>query len=81
MRSLRQDKLADHSCSPLAPGACFTTEMKFVALESGVQNLEALRVVDLSTQTQDAIDVRYLPDIIVDDESSSSSVCSDSGSE
>ena len=53
--------------------------MKFVALESGVQNLEALRVVDLSTQTQDAIDVRYLPDIIVDDESSSAS--SDSGSE
>ena len=53
------------------------TEMKFVALSSGVQDLEALRIVDLSTQTQDAIDIRYLPDIIVDDEGGSTSSASE----
>lgn len=42
--------------------------MKFVALESGVLNLEALRVVGLTSQTQDAVDVRYLPDIVVERE-------------
>jgi hypothetical protein len=41
--------------------------MKFVALMGGVQNLEALRVVDLTTQTGDAVDVRWVPDIVAVD--------------
>jgi hypothetical protein len=68
----------DVRVGPLAPGACYETEMKFVALESGVLNLEALRVVDLTSQTQDAVDVRYLPDIIVEDDGS---IVSDSESD
>lgn len=47
---------------PLAPAACFTTELKFVALASGVLYLDALRVVDLNTQ--DTTDIRELPDIV-----------------
>jgi hypothetical protein len=38
--------------------------LKFIALESGVLYLDALRVVDLNTQ--DATDIRDLPDIVVD---------------
>jgi hypothetical protein len=55
----------DVRIGPLAPGACFTATLKFVALEAGVQNLEALRIVDLTSQTQDSVDVRVLPDIVV----------------
>ncbi|KIW01311.1 uncharacterized protein PV09_07347 [Verruconis gallopava] len=55
----------DVRTGPLAPGACFMTEMKFVALAVGVLNLEALRVVNLTSQTQDTVDVRDLPDIYV----------------
>jgi hypothetical protein len=47
---------------PLAPAACFTTELKFVALASGVLYLESLRVVDLNTQ--DTTDIKDLPDIV-----------------
>ena len=66
--------VADALLRPLAPGACFTAEIKFLALQTGVLSLEALRVVDLATLTQDAIDVRYLPDIVaVEDDSSTGS--------
>ncbi len=38
------------------------TEIKFVALATGVLGLDAMRIVDLATQ--DAVDVRELPDIV-----------------
>lgn len=38
------------------------TEIKFVALATGVLNLDSLRIVDLGTQ--DAVDVKDLPDIV-----------------
>ncbi|KAF2272561.1 uncharacterized protein EI97DRAFT_385496 [Westerdykella ornata] len=43
----------------LAPGACYTAQLKFVALSEGVLGVEAVRVVDLSTQ--EAADIRDLP--------------------
>jgi hypothetical protein len=64
-------KDTDEHPRPLPPGACYTTSIKFVALIPGVQNLEALRVVDLTNQTQDAVDVKYLPDIVAEAEESS----------
>ena len=51
---------------PLAPAACFTTELKFVALASGVLYLDSLRVIDLNTQ--DTTDIRELPDIVAIDQ-------------
>lgn len=53
-------------CRPLAAGACFMTEIKFVALATGVLNLDSLRIVDLGTQ--DAVDVKDLPDIVAVEE-------------
>ncbi|RDI85515.1 hypothetical protein Vi05172_g4503 [Venturia inaequalis] len=52
----------DIRIGPLAPAACFTTELKFVALACGVLYLDSLRVVDLNTQ--DTTDIRELPDIV-----------------
>lgn len=46
----------------LASGACFTAELKFLALSPGVLSVESVRVVDLATQ--EAGDVRDLPSII-----------------
>ncbi|KAF2496180.1 hypothetical protein BU16DRAFT_561014 [Lophium mytilinum] len=46
----------------LSPGACYTAELKFLALASGVLSVDALRVVDLATQ--EATDIRDLPSII-----------------
>ncbi|KAF2431100.1 hypothetical protein EJ08DRAFT_632809 [Tothia fuscella] len=51
----------DVRIGPLAPSACFTTELKFVALAAGVLYLDSLRVVDLNTQ--EAIDIKDVPDI------------------
>lgn len=50
---------------PLAPFACFETELKFIALASGVLYLDSLRVVDLNTQ--EATDIRDVPDIVAID--------------
>ncbi|QDS74657.1 hypothetical protein FKW77_009358 [Venturia effusa] len=52
----------DVRIGPLAPAACFRTELKFVALGSGVLYVESLRVVDLNTQ--ETTDIRELPDIV-----------------
>jgi hypothetical protein len=38
------------------------TELKFIALASGVLYLDCLRAVDLNTQ--DTIDIRDMPDIV-----------------
>ncbi|KAF2866716.1 TRAPP trafficking subunit Trs65-domain-containing protein [Massariosphaeria phaeospora] len=46
----------------LAPGACYTAEIRFVALSSGVLGVEAVRLVDLATQ--ETSDIRDLPTIV-----------------
>jgi hypothetical protein len=68
--TIRELLLTVWCCRPLAPGACFMTELKFVALAAGVLNLDALRIVDLGTQ--DAMDVTDLPDIVAEEGDSGS---------
>lgn len=47
---------------PLAAAACYETEIKFLPIATGVLHIECLRLVDLNTQ--EAIDIRDLPDIV-----------------
>lgn len=54
---------ADTRVGPLAPGACHVTDLKFVALRSGLVEIEAVRVVDLGTQEH--VDIRDLPIMII----------------
>lgn len=51
---------------PLAPGACAEHQMRFLPLEPGVLQLEAVRVVDLLMG--ESTDVKDLPDIIAAEE-------------
>lgn len=53
----------DVRVGPLAPSACHTIELRFVALRSGVVGMDAVRVIDLVTQEH--VDIRDLPSIIV----------------
>jgi hypothetical protein len=53
----------DVRVGPLAPGACHTVELRFVALKRGVLGCEVVRVVDLATQEH--VDVRDLPMVVV----------------
>ncbi|KAH7414071.1 TRAPP trafficking subunit Trs65-domain-containing protein [Phaeosphaeria sp. MPI-PUGE-AT-0046c] len=46
----------------LAPGACYTADVKFMPLEEGVLGVEAVRVVDLGTGEK--VDVREVPAIV-----------------
>lgn len=55
----------DVRVGPLAPDACQTAEMRFMALKAGLLGLEAVRVVDLGSQPQEHVDVRELPSIMV----------------
>ncbi|ROT36951.1 hypothetical protein SODALDRAFT_335168 [Sodiomyces alkalinus F11] len=55
----------DTRVGPLAPGACHVVDLKFVALRAGIVGMEAIRVVDLGTQEH--VDVRELPIMVVDD--------------
>lgn len=54
---------ADTRVGPLAPGACHVVELRFLALQEGIAELEAIRVVDLGSQEH--VDIRDLPAIIV----------------
>lgn len=47
---------------PLPPGACHTTELKFLPLAKGLLQLEAVRFVDI--ESGDTVDVRHLPDVV-----------------
>ena len=47
---------------PLHPGACHTTELKFLPLAKGLLQLEAVRFVDV--ESGDMVDVRNLPDVV-----------------
>lgn len=49
-------------CRHLAPGACYTADLKFLPLTSGVLHVDAVRVVDLATNA--VADVRDLPSIV-----------------
>jgi hypothetical protein len=53
----------DVRVGPLAPSACHTVELRFMALKSGVIDIDAVRVVDVATQEH--VDIRDLPSIIV----------------
>jgi TRAPP trafficking subunit Trs65 len=53
----------DVRVGPLAPSACHTIELHFVALRSGVIELDAVRVIDLVNQEH--VDIRDLPSIII----------------
>ncbi|KAL1599482.1 hypothetical protein SLS60_007285 [Paraconiothyrium brasiliense] len=46
----------------LAPGACYTADLKFLALSAGVVSVDAVRVVDLATN--ETSDVRDVPAIV-----------------
>lgn len=47
---------------PLLPSACHTAELRFIALATGVLNVEGVRVVDLVTN--ETTDCRDLPSIV-----------------
>ncbi|OHF01047.1 hypothetical protein CORC01_03614 [Colletotrichum orchidophilum] len=55
---------ADTRVGPLAPGACHVVELKFLPLKEGIVNIEAVRVIDLSSQEH--VDVRELPIVFVE---------------
>ena len=49
--------------SHLAPGACYTADLKLLALSTGILSVDAVRVVDLATN--ETSDVRDLPTVVV----------------
>ena len=52
---------------PLAPSACYEVELKFIALKVGIVAIEGVRVIDLGTQEH--VDIKDLPTIIVSKDS------------
>ena len=50
---------ADTRVGPLAPGSCHVVDLQFLALTEGLVGIEAVRVVDMSSQEH--VDVRDLP--------------------
>ncbi|KAK7186535.1 hypothetical protein DPSP01_002035 [Paraphaeosphaeria sporulosa] len=46
----------------LAPGACYTADLKFLALSAGVLSVDAVRLVDLATN--ETSDIRDVPAIV-----------------
>ena len=55
---------ADTRVGPLTPGACHVAELQFLALKEGIVGIEAIRVIDLSSQEH--VDIRDLPTMIVE---------------
>jgi len=64
---------SDTRVGPLAPSACYEVEMKFIALKVGIVGVEAVRVVDLGTQEH--VDIKDLPVVIVNASKSKSGGC------
>ncbi|KAH8884557.1 hypothetical protein GQ53DRAFT_810885 [Thozetella sp. PMI_491] len=54
---------ADVRVGPLAPNACAVVQLRFLALQGGIVGIEAVRVVDLTSQEH--VDVRDLPVVVV----------------
>jgi hypothetical protein len=48
--------------SPLSPGTCFATELKFLPLVVGSLRLESVRLIDANSG--ETTDIRDLPDIL-----------------
>ena len=53
----------DTRVGPLAPSACYEVELKFMAIKSGIVEIDAVRVIDLGTQEH--VDIKDLPTILV----------------
>jgi len=49
---------------PLNPDSCLSTDLKFLPLAQGRLQIEAIRVIDVVVN--DSIDIRDVPDIIVE---------------
>ncbi|KAI1259793.1 TRAPP trafficking subunit Trs65-domain-containing protein [Xylariaceae sp. FL1019] len=54
---------ADVGIGPLAPGACHSTELRFVALKEGLASVDAIRIIDLGSNEH--VDIRQLPSVTV----------------
>ncbi|KAI0141844.1 TRAPP trafficking subunit Trs65-domain-containing protein [Xylariaceae sp. FL1272] len=54
---------ADVRIGPLAPGACHSTELRFVALKEGLSSIDAIRIIDL--ESNEHVDIRQLPNVMV----------------
>ncbi|KAF9696221.1 hypothetical protein EKO04_005920 [Ascochyta lentis] len=54
----------------LAPGSCYTADLKFIALSAGVQSVECVRVIDLATN--ETADIRDVPSIVAVEEATES---------
>ncbi len=54
----------DARVGPLTPGACHVVDLQFLALKAGLVGIEAIRVVDLTTQEH--VDIRDLPTTMVE---------------
>lgn len=48
--------------SPLLPGTCYATDMKFLPLAVGSLRLESVRLIDVNSN--ETTDIRDLPDIL-----------------
>lgn len=61
---------AELRIGPLGPKACHEAEIKFIAYKEGVFNVDAIRVVDLTRESEGGIgvitDIRDLPEIVVE---------------
>lgn len=55
----------DTRVGPLAPGACYEVQLKFLALRTGVVGVEAVRVVDLGSSEH--VDIKDLPSVVVEE--------------
>ncbi|KAK8048945.1 hypothetical protein PG994_010675 [Apiospora phragmitis] len=55
---------ADVRVGPLAPGSCHLVELRFMALNSGIVGVDAVRVVDIGSTEH--VDIRDLPTVLVD---------------
>lgn len=61
-----RSKDTDECNRPLNPGCCANAELKFIALQKGYLQLEAIQVVDVVST--DSVYIQDLPDIIAEDE-------------
>ncbi|KAF2131595.1 hypothetical protein P153DRAFT_286183 [Dothidotthia symphoricarpi CBS 119687] len=46
----------------LSPGSCYTADLKFLALSSGVLSVESVRIIDLATN--ETADIHNLPSVV-----------------
>jgi hypothetical protein len=49
----------------LSPGSCYTADLKFLPLSTGVLGVESVRVVDLATN--ETVEIRELPSVVAEE--------------